>query len=111
MRLECRHEWELEGDLNATIDLHLEFDAVVTPQGIQELHNMKANVVSITFGLHRQTLKCDGLKMSTALPIGVSMWFETRWIELWCRSPHLWDSIRDKMEEQATQRYFEELAA
>lgn len=110
MELQYKHKWVLEGDLEAVVILDLTFDAVVTPQGIQKLREMKPVLSSVTFGIAAQTLTCDGLKKSTELPIGVRMWFETQFTLLWCRSVNLQNRIQSKMDERARQQYFEELA-
>ena len=105
------HEWELEGDLNVSVWLDLDFVVTVTGIGIDRLELRRVHVSGATFVMQRQELICDGDGGNPLLPIEFRSWLASRFLSEWTDNESLRQSFRDLLEQRAIDQHFEQLAA
>ena len=116
MRLEHRHEWELEGDLAATVILDLAFIAKVTPLGLESLQLVEVDPVGVTFAMQGEDIVCDGANNgygqppNALLPIALLSWFSSRFLERWTEKPQVRQGFVDLLNETAIGMYYEQMA-
>lgn len=105
------HEWELEGDLNVSVWLDLDFVVTVTGLGIDTLELHRVHVSGATFVMQRQELICDADCGNPLLPIEFRSWLASRFLSEWTDNESLRQSFRDLLEQRAIDQHFEQLAA
>ena len=116
MLLSTRHEWELEGDLAASVFLNLSFMATVRGNMLDELKLINVSATAITFAMHQTDVVCDGAspgfgrQPNPELPDDLLYWFARRFQDEYDTHEHLRQTFRDDLEQAAIDRHFELLA-
>lgn len=110
MRLETKYEWELEGDLAASVFLELAFEARVVGQSLVSLTPIEWSIDGITFVIGRSELICDGTGKNADVPVQMQRWLTGRFRNEWDTNENLRNEFHEMLEQRAIAEHYERLA-
>lgn len=110
MRLETQYEWELEGDLAASVFLELAFEARVVGISLMSLQLIQLDVDGVTFATSNSDIVCDGRGKNASLPPALRRWFAGEFLNEYETNENLRNEFHKQLEQRAIGEHYERLA-
>lgn len=111
MICDLNYEWVLEGDLDATVTLHLTCDCVVQGITLQSVTLTQVECERVEFSLRREKLRYDRSPQNPRQPDPLLQWLSQRFFQRHAESPAFQQEIVHLIEGQALNAYWEAMAA